>query len=355
MTAEKIKDPRFLKVWAFLSVTTIVIGLLLLTNQNQCDLFTLMILIIGTVGGYATILTVIDERIYPFSNQVPAELDGNQLEKSITIETKVEEDKFWSIHKLNDVSSGVAKRYRAVVWIDRHYSKETIRKLIPEVIEDVKRREYYRNARFERRWKNKPAQVIWLFFASNTEDVKMVNWICRVSWIDSNLPKSFRPTRLSKNSEIENEIEIVWNKEYNIRRKSYSMFLGSKEEVLNKCNSIKEKVVPLITGGILIFEEYKTGSITESQMLQRIREIEPLIRKLYLESSHIPIAPDDIFDYVEECHSLFAYADNFFLYCSEKVRKPWDTGSRDWLMSDMVKKIKETLTAISFEEKKLEQ
>jgi len=78
--------------------------------------------------------------------------NGHELDQGISLEMEVREKIKYSIERQKDLSHIGAKRYSAIVLLDKHYSKEVIRTIIHEVSEELKHSNYYRSERVKVHW-----------------------------------------------------------------------------------------------------------------------------------------------------------------------------------------------------------
>ena len=187
-------------------------------------------------------------------------MKGHVRDKGLTLEMEVREELRYTIMSQKDVSHFGAKRYSAIILLDKHYPKEVIRTIIQKVTEKLKHSNYYRNEQVKARWGKTPAHVIWLFIAYDPEDIQSANWVCRTCWIDPSLPKDMRPLDLKGNEKI-GDIEVLWNDDYKSHKNFFKNYFGTKEEVLEAINPILSKMVELARKAIAYFEKYKRGDI----------------------------------------------------------------------------------------------
>ena len=274
-------------------------------------------------------------------------------EEGIILQINAKEEPLFSIIKQKDVSNAGSKRYTATVLVDRHYTKETFQSIIQQSITILKTSNYQRNEYLKAKWGNNPAHIIWLFLASDLEDVQNVNWICRALWIDPNLPKTFHPLGLPNDCEIYKGIKISWNKNYKTYKKLYKSFYGTKEEIIRNYQMITSEMVKLTNKGVSYNENYKQGIISETEFILKMQAIEPTVSELYRKASHIPLEPEDCRAYAGACQSLFAIIHDIFLFYSKKGVDIWSKKDREYLVQDKIAQFKEYLPLINIEEKKL--
>ena len=277
---------------------------------------------------------------------------GHQLDDGLPLEMEVREKARYTIVKQIDEINAGAKRYSAIILIDRHYPREVIRTIIQEATEKLKYSNYYRNERIKARWGKTPAHVIWLFIACDPEDIQDVNWICRTSWIDPSLPEGRCPVGLNGNEKL-GDIEILWNDEYEPYKEFFESLSGTKEQVLDAINPILEEMVTLANRAITHFEEYRRGELSESEFISKMQEMEPKVTELCRKSGNIPTPPIECEDYDQACQNIFATISAMFLYYSKKGLETWSKETRDFLMQGDIKRFYNGLERIKLEESKL--
>lgn len=96
---------------------------------------------------------------------------GHQRDTGLKLEWETKDKARYTIVQQMDICTGTAKRYSAIIRLDRHYPREVIRKIIQEATLKLKQSTYYKNERTKERWGNTPAHVVWLYFAHDHEDI----------------------------------------------------------------------------------------------------------------------------------------------------------------------------------------
>ncbi|HEC76396.1 MAG TPA: hypothetical protein ENI33_03950 [Thermoplasmatales archaeon] len=277
---------------------------------------------------------------------------GHLRDKGVTLEMEVREKIRYTIVKQKDVSHAGAKRYSAIVLLDRHYPKDVIRTIIQEATEKLRYSNYYRNERVRARWGRTPAHVVWLFIAYDLEDIQNANWICRTCWIDPSLPKDMHPLSLNGNEKL-GDIEVFWNDEYKSHKDFFESHFGTKEEVLEAIRPILNEMIKLAREAINYFEKYRREEISEDELILKMQEMEPRVTELYLQSGNIPMPPEDCKDYDQACQNIFATIHDMFLYFSKRGSERWPKQNRDWLMQDTIKRFYNDMERIRFEESRI--
>lgn len=277
---------------------------------------------------------------------------GHFKDEGLTLEMEVREKKHFSILRLRDVSHAAAKRYSAIIQLDKHYPKDIIRANIQEATDRIKISTYYHNQQMEKIWGNTPAHVVWLSIAYDLEDVQNANWVCQTCWIDSSLSNQFHPISLNGNDKF-GEIDILWNNNYKSHKEFFSKHIGSKSEVIRAISSLLNPMVDLANEAISNFRKYQSGVISEDNFIQKMQSNGEKVNDLYQQSGNIPFPPEDCKDFDQSCQNLFTTIHDIYLYYSQKGIETWSQSKRDWLMLDKIQQFENDIKNVEFEKRKL--
>jgi len=278
--------------------------------------------------------------------------NGHVRDKGLPLEMEVREKARYTIMNQRDESHAGAKRYSAIILLDRHYPREVIKGIIEEATEKLKYSNYYRNERVKARWGKTPAHVVWLSIVYDLEDVQNANWVCRTCWIDPSLRKDMRPTGLNGNEKL-GDIEILWNDNYKPHKKFLESCQGTKEEVLEAIRPILSEMLKLAEKAINYFEKYQSGSIPKEEFISAMQKMEPKVTELYFQSGNIPLSPEDCKEYDQACQNIFATIHEMFLYYSKRGLETWPKQNRDWLMQHTIKRFYDDWRRVKSEERKV--
>ena len=278
--------------------------------------------------------------------------NGHIKDIGITLEMKVNEKIAYSISSQRDISHLGAKRYSAILLIDKHYTKEIIRIIIKEATMYFTQSKYHRNASLEAIWANFLAQVIWLYIANDVDDINNSNWICRTLWIDQDLREDMRPMKAEGHERID-DIEIYWNDEYETLKAFYEKHKGSKGEYLKLVSDILLNIRQFAEKGISLFKLYSEGEITEEIFIRNIQKLEPTVNDLYDRAGNLLFPPEECNDYDDACQSTIAIIANLFLYYSPKGLKRWPKEDRAKLFEMDIGNYLEEIAKLNHEKRKI--
>jgi hypothetical protein len=279
--------------------------------------------------------------------------EGHKVECGIRLEMEVGEKISYSIFQQKDKSFGGAKRFAAQILIDKHYSREILRKIIKELTEKLRKDTYCRDDLVKKRWGNSPAHVVWLDIGHSIEDIIRSNWSCQSLWVDPLLEKESRPGSLF-GDEIYENIEVLWNDNYKKMDSLLEAHSGTKNEVLTVLFKLLDQMIPISDNVIKFFGEYSRDYISENNFIQQMQQLEPKIDRIYRESGHVPLPPHECKDFYQACQNVFADFHNMSLYYSETSLEQWPSRNRYYLMKSTIKRFLDELKVVKFERKKLE-
>jgi hypothetical protein len=277
---------------------------------------------------------------------------GHDRDPGILITYRTAEDPRYEVLQLKDVSHAGAKRYSATILVDKHYPREVLREIIRGATEEVRASTYYRNNLVEQRWGGTPAHVVWLYLAYYPEDVRRANWIVRSQWIDPGLDTFFRPSE-QKGDEQYHDIQITWNGRYEELKKLYEGYSAPKGELLKRLRPILKRM--LILGDAIVerFALYQRGDVSEQEFARYVEDVEPEVTELYFASGDLPMTPDDLKDFDQTCHNIFATIHNLVLPFSDIGNDCWSTSQRDGLLDVQVRAYRREKERLRFEEDKI--
>jgi len=251
-----------------------------------------------------------------------------------------------------DISHAGAKRYSAQILIDSKYSRDEIKSVIDEVTESLINSNYYKNEKLKQHFNNKKADVVWLFVANRLSDVNNANWICRTSWISTELDESMRPIEMQGNDSI-GEIKIEWNDKYLELTKFYDEYLTTKDDFLSQHDNLIRRNQAIIKPLIDTFNAELGRKSNFKSVIKYVAKYENKINKIYNEANDMPFAPNDCKELDKLSQSYYAHSHNLFLYYSKKGLETWKEENRIYLMKQDITKVNELSMKITNERNKV--
>lgn len=272
---------------------------------------------------------------------------GTLVNEPIELTLKVYEEPRYQILSYKDVSSSLAKWYSAEVLTDPHYSKTTLREVIKKAIWELRKERYYGSEQAKKRFGDKDADIVYLFVFLDMRDKQQYNWVCQAIWIDKNLPTSARPWQ-PKLSENLGEIGINWKSNYEQMRNFWLGHFGSKEEWIQKVESLIPQTNKLFEQTNKVLADYEKGTLEKSEFEKILGQLEHQSRELSFEADE-KLPPLDC----EKCDSRF-YAmmgsfHNIFIPFADFVQVEWDWEHKIWMMQKYVKMYEEDKSRFLYE------
>lgn len=286
--------------------------------------------------------------IIPFRNKV----SDATLEEIEAISRKIAPSSEYTILELGDGSTGLAKRYSANILLGREYSKPEILSIAKRAITDIKFNEYYRNTITKKYWTGKEAQVVWLYLYLSLDDVGQTNWVCMAQWVSESYLHQFPSIKISGKN-LDNGIVVKWNENYLERARTFNSWKLSKGEYLNAANEMVDATKIWVAKAIEATHALHSGSLTETEYLDLMKELEPKATSLYFKAGDLGLAPFECQDLAERFQSMMAIAHNIVLPFSERGLKTWESQNRIFLVNKAIKDYGKELLRLEFEFEKI--
>ena len=277
---------------------------------------------------------------------------GHALDEGTRLEVRVSEGLKYEIPKLEDVSHAGAKRYSAVLLVDRHYDRESLRQVIQRAVPEVRRANYHRNEMVKARWQGTDAHVVWLFLGCSLEDLRGSTWRARAQWIDEDLSAGWRPVAL-KADEVVDGIGINWNFNYDFLTGWNSSHSLGKGEALELLEPLVHRAIDLGSAALDLFERKRAGAIGEKRFVSEMRRQLAQVEEVTRESGNIGFPPADLENYDQACQAIFTTVSNLYLPFNDRGLEIWDEARRDSMMSLYGRVFREDVEAWRHEAKRL--
>ena len=267
---------------------------------------------------------------------------GHRRTPDAVIEVPVKGDLPYEIVRLEDVSHARAKRYSAVLMVDRHAGRDSVRDVVSRALPEIREEEYYRSRQAEARWSGHEADVVYLYVAGGHDDVRHANWIAQGQWVDSRLDPSCRPMPLN-GDEIRDGVSIRWNHHYGQWREFHRQHTGKKGSMLREIKTLVSASRPLVRNMTSALSDLEAGTSTPDECERRLRDLGRQCQALGERGSDLPLSPEDLKDVVIAAQGLFSSLLNVSICYSEGGEKRWNQEARirlarqtaDYLRSDL--------------------
>lgn len=277
---------------------------------------------------------------------------GHEQSPGVELTISVRDDLQYEIVELKDVSHAGARRLSAKLIVNRQYSRDVLREILRSATKAVTDSAYCRNDRVAKRWSGHPANVVWLYLATDLQDLRNCNWIVRSEWIDQSLDPRMRPLPL-KGSETLDGIAVMWNESYDSMRGFYGQNTAGKGDYLALLEPLLERARTVGMEICSRFDQLDTGTITEDDMIAYMRQVSAEVNAISSDSGNLPFPPSDARDYDSRAQSLFGWLWNMDLYYSERGLETWPEKNRTSMMRSTVQDFRSDLDRLAFEREKL--
>ncbi|MCR9253879.1 MAG: DUF4365 domain-containing protein [bacterium] len=218
----------------------------------------------------------------------------------------------FTIVSTGDVSHGRAKRYSLRIVLNKEHTQAEIIDLIKIQTKEAIYCEYHRSDIVRKHWRNKPAQVVWLFIYPSAEDEKKDNFICQSEWVSNELPKDFSPIS-NKGEKISNNLLVIWNDSYLETATFHSSNSMSKEEFVLLANKSIETLTPLISEAQSMLSRYKKEELSFLELKLILTELFDKVDNVNSEVNDSNFAPYECNDADLKLKSVVCFAHNVFL------------------------------------------
>lgn len=245
--------------------------------------------------------------------------NGHRQDPGARLEVPVRGGIYAEIHRLEDNSHNGAKRYRAVIMVDRHASRDALREVIRERLQAVRAADHHRNDRVASRWQGTDAHVVWFFLAGTAEDARHSNWLARALWIDPGLDEAMRPLRLGGDEE-QDGIEILWSAQHETMRQFLQANSGSKGPMLSKIRELVGRATPLAKSAKKELQALDSGDVSAQRFDEALERLRDPIDEIYQESGNLPFPPEDLNNLDTAAQCLFASLHNIVVYYLDFAR-----------------------------------
>ena len=306
----RINDEH-LKYWTHHSLPVV----LLLSNTDSSEVYWQLIsdgAVVSTGLGWKLLV--------PKSQTV----NGASLESFRQLATRVVPVHRYTVLRQEDVSWGGAKRYSLDILLNGSLTKAEIASVLRQAVLQHVGSSYYRDSIVEEHWGDSDAHVIFLFVYPTLDDRRTANWICRSLWIDESLPDSQAPPRL-KGESIGLSIITEWSDRYQEMAAFWQKRTLVKEDYLRAVTAILNELRPLverIAGALDRESDARHAPLCAESADEVLRASEPLISRLYSDTTRLGLAPVECRDVNIKLQSLVASAHNLVLpFCDFAMDK----------------------------------
>jgi hypothetical protein len=284
---------------------------------------------------------------------------SKSAEEPIELTINAYEKPEYEIKSHKDANSGTLKRYSVDIFVDRHYSRATIRETIKLAIWKAQKSQFYGSQRAEERFGGQETAHVFLFVYTSLSDAQpfVANWICRAHWINPDLPDDKRLVNMSSDEtefdERLGEIEIKWKENYQFMQEYVRENTGAKEDWVHKIENLRPQVESVIDEAVKYLNSYETNSINEEALEKRLTILEDQALNLYNQAGDQQYPPLEC----SECDAVFqtmmATFHNIFIPFASWGKNKGTWKNKMYLLNRYIQKFREDQQAFAYEWRKI--
>ncbi len=224
---------------------------------------------------------------------------GTPASEPIKVTVNIFEEPRYDILSHEDVSIGTAKRYKATILTDPHYSKETVKEVIKAATLELRQSTFYGSKQAAERFGKQEAGCVFLFVYVDRRDLQPVNWVCRTSWIRSDVPEMFRPP--TSGDDWIGEIQIDWRADYDQMRTFWLSRFVKKETWTQQVEQLLPIVERMVQEVEKLLDQYKRNQAAKDTVHQTLTRMETQATNLYQKAGEQGLAPPEC----QQCETIF--------------------------------------------------
>lgn len=270
--------------------------------------------------------------------------------KPYCVASVYEETDTYIIYAVDPVHTGLAKRLSAKIILRYHSSFEEIANIANEVKNKLKFADVYQNHQSESRFRGKPANIIWCYFAYCEEDIIDCNYIGHSTWIDDTQDRK-QWYREKKYSQVINGVYFEINPSYELLSQMLHKEEVSRESLIDETHTITEKLVNAAQRYIKLYREYRNGVFSEGELIDTVEPLNREIASLYFQQSDLAYPPKELHEWADMHTQLAGTIHDFSLFYNKKNLNVWSTENRIQLMNTAIKRYETDLEALRALEK----
>lgn len=221
------------------------------------------------------------------------------------------------IREVQPMHSGVAKRYSVDIILKEPMTFPEIALINQEIVDQVKPLEIYQNQDAAKRWRRKPTNIVFCYYAFSETDIKQHNYICHTTWVDDSQDKSWW-YKEGKNCEFIRGTYFQIHTQYEFVKRFIEEHSGQKDVLVQQEKQIISALVTLAEQIISAYNDYRNNDKSEAELIEFVKKKAPEINRLYIEETDLDIPPNDLADWSQACMSLAGCIQDLALYYSSK-------------------------------------
>ena len=268
------------------------------------------------------------------------------------VNTFVSDHADYSICSVEPVHFANVKRLRVTAILKHPVTPEELSAINWDIINEVSYADVYQSEIAERRFKGRPANIVFCFFGYDAEDITNSTYAYRTTWTDRTQDRKhwYAP---SKDSVDIGDIHIVTNEGYSSIKEFEKAHTGDRKHIIHEEKEIVSKIVVLAEQVIGEYREYRNTEISEPELIARLQPILPQIEELFFRELDLDIPPVDIHDWAYACSALISTVHDFVYYYKEQYLDKRTVENRRQCMDITINRYHEDLRKLQEAENEL--
>jgi len=247
--------------------------------------------------------------------------------------------------KLDDTSNGMTKRYAAHLLVRHPVTRLRLEAVVRRATTEIRRETFHRTARLGERFRDHEADVVSLYLAADPTDAPNANWLCRTMWVNPKLGGNSRPRSIG-GIDLGEGLEVIWNSDYGDTSRFLKTLEIDKQSFLDDVQRFVAETERLVT---MIFSTGNKCILDAATARQAVESM----RRLYLDSTNIGLAPFECRDVAERFQDVMTFAENAFDAADPAMRNGNPDTANDYLLELALRDCRKHLERLRYEIEKV--
>ena len=228
-----------------------------------------------------------------------------------------EETERYIIYDVEPTNSSSAKRYSAKVILKEPFSISEIGDISTDIKNRLLYEEVHKNEISERRWRGKPANIIWIYYGRDEEDMIHGHFLCRVTWVDEQQDKTWW-YRCYQHDFVDKGLHFTLYPYYETLRNLRNNHAVPAEVFAAQSRDIIAELISLAEEAISIYNQFQNEDISEGELFDKMDSLIPKIEEVYTREGELGYAPPELHELQTCCSGLAAAVHSFTLYYNKR-------------------------------------
>jgi hypothetical protein len=254
----------------------------------------------------------------------------------------------FTVMEISDTSHGLNRRVAAKILVENTYatSRATMRSIIPKLNENLKSSDYHRNEITKSKYKDKPAEVISIFFYDSIMQIKHGLTFCRTIWHN---PQCEDKVNSFTVDETVKEIDIKWDVENEFLNEFIKENQLSKGAYLELTDRQYNEISLIIKSIEKTIKKYQRNH-NFTELIKQILTWKDSIEIMDQQVSTMGYPPVECQDIDEIIHPSVALLHNIIIIANDQNR---DSSNIIYLINSYLENLKQKVPFYEYERKKI--